>query len=913
VLGRLAIREAVRRKGQSLLVVAGLMVGTAAITAALVAADSVADSTIANVYRSWGSVDLTVTGGTAFFPKDVADRLVAAPDVARATDGVSAGIDLAASVSDVDARQGASGAALVGFDPAAQEPFGEYVLTTGRRTLGRDLSPGDVLLSRLLADKLGARVGDRLQVTVDAARSGGAAPADLRVAGIVRTDGPGGYTLGPVVFAPLETAQRIAGTDQINVVRISAPGGIREGVAAGHRAAPVVARAVSALGTDAALTVREAKAGEIETTEEGVVIFRVMLIGMSALVVAVGAALVVNLVGMLAEERRSRLGVLRALGLRRSRLVGLSVIEGALYGLAAGVVGTAVGAAGGRLVAARLAEAITAYGGSDVDFAFFYPVKAGTLAVAFAAGTLLTLAVIVVAARRTSRMSVVAAIRDLPEPPAARARRRWVRWIRLAVFAAAGAVALVEPYYSRLAGGIVLILVLASLARTRLGRRAHATFTGLALAGWCLVMVTLSKPDPDPGAFITTLVLASLTSVFGLTILAAANLHLMENAAGRLSRASGGLSAVLRAPLAYLSRQPVRTGLTTGLFAVVIAMLALFAVTRVTGRPDYERLGSGYDVRVEATGSADVRLPDGVRAEVTRSLTLPTLVYVGRLGGEGPFGTMERTLVPLYQVDAPADPPVALAARDERFDTDRAAWDAVARDPSLVVTTLGEPGGRITLDGPAGPVTFTIAASPPAGLLRGVFGAEGALRSFRDSPRGTTMLLDVRDPARADAVARTIERSLFAQGVEADPVPELLDQATRGDTGLASVIEILMRMGLVIGILGLGIVALRVVTERRHVIGILRAIGYKRRQVIAAMLIEAGVTATIGAGVGVVAGVAMGYAFYRQDDSPHGFGIDLPGIGGVLGLIYLAVLAVTVGPAWRAARLPPAEAVRHAE
>ncbi len=82
-LGKLAVREATRRKGQALLVVAGLMVGTAAITAALVAADSV-DATSADLaVRGWGSVDLTVTAGGGFFPADVA----APPAVRRADDG----------------------------------------------------------------------------------------------------------------------------------------------------------------------------------------------------------------------------------------------------------------------------------------------------------------------------------------------------------------------------------------------------------------------------------------------------------------------------------------------------------------------------------------------------------------------------------------------------------------------------------------------------------------------------------------------------------------------------------------------------------------------------------------------------------------------------------------------------------
>src|SRR5260221_6029776 len=98
VLGRLALREAVRRKGQSLLVVAGLMVGTAAITAALVAADSAGDSSLEIAFHNWGHVDLTVTSGDGFFPTTVSDRLAAAPAPVRVNARASPGIDPAGSV-----------------------------------------------------------------------------------------------------------------------------------------------------------------------------------------------------------------------------------------------------------------------------------------------------------------------------------------------------------------------------------------------------------------------------------------------------------------------------------------------------------------------------------------------------------------------------------------------------------------------------------------------------------------------------------------------------------------------------------------------------------------------------------------------------------------------------------------------
>jgi len=91
-------------------------------------------------------------------------------------------------------------------------------------------------------------------------------------------------------------------------------------------------------------------------------------------------------------------------------------------------------------------------------------------------------------------------------------------------------------------------------------------------------------------------------------------------------------------------------------------------------RPDYERFGNGYDVRVTSSGSAVVHLPLTVQADVTRSATLPTRGYIGPVTGPDAFSSAERAFVPLFQVgrNVAGDPPVRLEQRDGRFDTDRA-------------------------------------------------------------------------------------------------------------------------------------------------------------------------------------------------------------------------------------------------
>ena len=135
LLARLALREALRRPGQSAIVVLGLMVGTVAIFAMQVLGDSFYESQTRGAFLAWGRVDLVAADGGRFFDPRVATALAADPRVSASLAGVQAGVELPSSVVDLDRGNAKPLVMLVGFDPATQRPFGSYQLTDGRTTV----------------------------------------------------------------------------------------------------------------------------------------------------------------------------------------------------------------------------------------------------------------------------------------------------------------------------------------------------------------------------------------------------------------------------------------------------------------------------------------------------------------------------------------------------------------------------------------------------------------------------------------------------------------------------------------------------------------------------------------------------------------------------------------------------------
>jgi len=120
-------------------------------------------------------------------------------------------------------------------------------------------------------------------------------------------------------------------------------------------------------------------------------------------------------------------------------------------------------------------------------------------------------------------------------------------------------------------------------------------------------------------------------------------------------------------------------------------------------------------------------------------------------------------------------------------------------------------------------------------------------------------------------------------------------------------------LALLIGILGIANTMVMSVFERTREIGVLRALGWKRWQVLALIQLEA---AILGVGGGFL-GIALGWVALRvlaampQTASIVSASVRWPLLAEAMGIAMLAGLIAGALPAWRGGQLSPVDALRH--
>jgi putative ABC transport system permease protein len=142
-----------------------------------------------------------------------------------------------------------------------------------------------------------------------------------------------------------------------------------------------------------------------------------------------------------------------------------------------------------------------------------------------------------------------------------------------------------------------------------------------------------------------------------------------------------------------------------------------------------------------------------------------------------------------------------------------------------------------------------------------------------------------------------------------------LEEAERARDRYITLLAIIAAISLVVGGIGIMNIMLATVTERTREIGIRRALGAKRRDIITQFLIEAVVQTTIGGFLGTAVGLLL--VFGVPVVSRLWTTTPLPSKLEPWSIVISVVFAVLVGmlfglyPAYRASRLDPIEALRH--
>ncbi len=189
------------------------------------------------------------------------------------------------------------------------------------------------------------------------------------------------------------------------------------------------------------------------------------------------------------------------------------------------------------------------------------------------------------------------------------------------------------------------------------------------------------------------------------------------------------------------------------------------------------------------------------------------------------------------------------------------------------------------------------------------------VRKERENPNQLDrIIVRVSDSEHVPAVASIVRRMLerrHNQVIDFEvTVPELLlKQEQRTRTIFNIVLGAIASISLIVGGIGIMNIMLASVLERIREIGVRRAVGATRRDIVAQFLTEAVLISTTGGVAGIVIGVALSFAIERIAGI-HSI-VSTPSVIVAFGVSLAVGLVFGIVPAWHAAQEDPVACLRH--
>jgi putative ABC transport system permease protein len=841
---RAALRSLMARKVRLLLTGLSVVLGVGFVAGTYVLTDTMTQAFDDLIETSTIGIDVIVQGEQEFespngpgseerqpMPEELVDEISALDGVA-----VAAG-DVLGFAQIVDPS---TGDVIGGFGPptfgASFSEFGGFTVKAGEKPAG----PGQVSIDAGTAELYGIEVGDRVQILFEGT------PQEFEVVGLAGfgvADNLGGATFALFDF---ETAQEVLSREgQVDAIYIQGDDDVTA-VALRDRIAQVLPPNVEALTGAAAAQEAQDQVGE------ALGFVRTALLVFAFVSLFVGAFIIFNTFAIIVAQRTRELALLRALGASRRQVMTSVLVEAAIIGLVASVIGFGVGI----LIAIGLQGLLGAVG---IDLPSTGTViETRTFVVSIVVGTVITLVASLVPARRASRVAPIQALREAVDTGGRSLRFRLISGIAVLALG-------VAPLLYGLFGGPdnALQLVGFGVAFTFIGVAMLTPFVARPVAGLLGdpvrrtgISAKLGRENAMRNPRRTAATASALMIGLGLVVFVAVF------GASAKSSVDSTLERTLRAE--FIAISPSFTGFGPA------AADAMREVPGVAALSELRQTGVQIDGKTAFLSAVDPATLDlvtnlGVQAGSTSSLS---------------------------------DPSTVLVFEDVAADN---AW-SVGDEIELTFASTGAQ-------------TFTVGGIyAEKGIVDDYTISLEAYENNVPQQLDIMVLVTAEDGADLGAVEDGLVAAVEEfPNVEVQDQSAFRDMYAGFVNQILNLITALLLMAVIIAIFGIVNTLSLSIYERTRELGLLRAVGMTRRQTRSMVRWEAVIISVMGAVFGVAIGIAFGWAL-QQALAPQGFtDLGIPG-GQIAIYVVLAGLAgvvAAIGPARRAARLNVLEAISY--
>jgi putative ABC transport system permease protein len=375
---------------RTMLTMAGIVLGVAVFVGMHTANQSVLFAFSRTVDRIAGKTEIQVTAGEAGFEEDILEKVQSVPSVRVAVPVIEA---------VVDTRMAGEGSLLVlAVDMTGDRSLRDYDLESGDEAVIDDplvflAQPDSIILTKQFAEKSRLAVNDKIRLgTVEGDKQ-------FTVRGIMKTGGLTSAFGGNLAIMDVYAAQKMFGRgrtfDRIDV-----------GVKPGSTIADCERELTALLGPGFQIGPPSGRGQQFEA----MLAAYSMMVGISSLfALFIGMFIIYNSFAIAVTQRRSEIGILRALGATRAQIRWLFLGESAVTGL--------IGSLGGLVFGTLIARGIAASIGTLINDVYGVAQRADEVAAspvllltALGIGIATSIVAAVIPARNAARVDPVQAL-----------------------------------------------------------------------------------------------------------------------------------------------------------------------------------------------------------------------------------------------------------------------------------------------------------------------------------------------------------------------------------------------------------------------------------------------------------------------------------------------------------------------